>query len=639
MSEWIPADQLDQEEQWTSADKITPAGVPESELKATVPSYQPTDVFANARSQMRNQQRENLSTESKLANLPDYQKDLAKEYSWGQAGLMSAAKELHDLGLGVKSKYNFATGDTGNYQDAINTYQENQNLFKPMEKEHPIATTVGPMGLYAAPFMRFSPGMVNAFEGMGSKAFGSKLGNQFISSKPAQMFGLDNPAIGGYLNRATTSAARGTEGLMTGPWGQGILGAGEGALIGGIHPGMSPGEGALGGFAGGAGGSYLGRMLGKRGTMLTPEQKEINNTAKELGVKLEPGARTGDPRLQQIDAGLRTNMRSAGDIKSNQIRNDEIITSNIFNEAGIPHLGAGEKTTSAELLRNHFEKMGKQYDNFVSQTNHTSTPELTKEWSDIVSESSSALGLGTTPQGVIKVHPEIKRFIDRLNTAAGGDPYGNISGSEYKKLYSDMTNYVDKVKRSGGSDWKESTSAEAVEKMRDALESNMQRTIPADVAAEYKALNKKYAISKLLVKNKVIDPQTGDLDYIRLQDALRSGRNQQGFETMNPKSPFYNLNRIARLGAYTRKQPGASLATNQAMSRMLGPGMPGSFAASLLGGGAKLDYLRRPALGLYRFGYPHVTGYGGGLVSPKGMQWSGALGTGLGIEASQEENK
>ena len=639
MTDWSTGEPPTKEKEtlWNTgepSDQTTKAGVPLSEMQTY--ARKPVDVFENAKAQMFKQQLDNRHRADQMANLPDYQKDLAKEYSWGEAGLLAGAKEINDLGLGIKQKSQFWSGDKEGSQATLNQYDEGNGLFESMREEHPVSTTVGAMAPYMAPFMRFSPGMVKGFQGLGSKAFAAKPGTK-ANILGNQMFGTDFPVAAANANMLTTKGARGLESLMTGPYGQGMLGAAEGAAIGAVHPGMDVSTGAIAGGLGGTAGAYAARMLGRPQTLLTPEQKEIFKTAQELGVRMEPGASTGVPRLQQIDAGLRSHQKTSGKIQSRKLENDEILTSSIFNEAGIPHLGAGEKTTTADLLGTHYKKMGNEYENLIKSTDHEMTPELAKQWSDIGVDSSRALGMPTSANGTMKLHPEIKRFMGRLQDASGGNQFGKISGSNYKKLYSDMSTYIDSTATAG--DWKTKASRGYVEDMRTALVDNMEKNLPADIAKRYRDVNKQYAITSLLVENKVINPQTGDLDYSKLQNALRSGRNQKGFETMDPKSPFNNLNKYARLGTYLTKQPGATLATNQAMSRMLGPGMPGSFTSTLLGGGAKMDYLSPLALRAYRFGYPHVRGYGGGFAPRGFMPKGGAAGTGLGIDLSKEREQ
>jgi hypothetical protein len=527
----------------------------------------------------------------------DYQKETVEGMGWGRAGLAAAGKEFSDLGTGLQQRLAFGMGNQEKALELQNQYNQENALFDPLRQQYPISTTVGAMLPY------YVPGTALA------------KGTQAVTRK---------------LLRTSPNAKE----ILTGPITQGSLAGGlEGAAVGAVHPGLTTGEGAAYGAGGGALGGMIGRLIGKRPNELTPDQEQIVNWMHQQGMKPNPGARTGIPYYQKLDAGLAGHPSTSANVSRINRMNDEMITEKVFQEAGIPHTGAGETKPTAELLSGHYQKMGEQYDTLVRQSSGVLDQGLIDSWNQSAQDAARIAGResgkyvdGVWQEGPPRTLPIIQKYINRLQRAADFEEGGRISGEDYHQIYSDMSEYINANKTATGD---AKIAANYLEKMRAAMMDNMEQRLPPELQGVWKDTNRKYAITSFLLKNKVIDPLTGDVDGVKLKNALMKPENQRAFMTMDKRSPFYGLFDPAKAGAYLHTQPGADLRIGQGVSRVMGTGLLDNAPGLLFTTGAKLHPTVSPLLGIYR----GLTGKMGvpGIGQPQG------IGAGIGFAISEGE--
>ena len=474
----------------------------------------------------------------------------AQETPWYEAALVGAGKEFVNLGRGIRQLF------SGDEKDAeIQALAEEEaRLLAPLEEERPISTTIGGMAPYLA------------------------LGGLGAGTRAVQAGMKAHPVL--------TGAA---------------LGGAEGAAIGGLHPLQTAAEGAAGGALGGGLGGGLGSLLSRRPPgQLTAGEKQAVEWGEEMGMKFMPGARTGVPELQRLDASLANNPNTAGPVEALSRRNADVLTQQALKPTGI-----SAQNVTTDMLEDHMLDLSKEYGEMIAKTSGKLDIPLWDAAEGAIDEVIRLEG---------KSSPVLDRFFRRIKTSAG--PKFKISGDDMQSIYSDLSQVI--RNRAKSTNPKAIAEREQLIQLRNAIDNNIERYMGGDVLADWKNLRRKYAATKLILENDVLKDVSaqgglkqlgaGHINPTKLATALKK-QNRQQYNMAS--GPFEDMVKAARVGRYIESQPGPGLKVPHALTAAVGTGLSKKLPQLLFTGGTRLGGVDDFMLALYRMGWPHVTGLTG----------------------------
>ncbi len=258
--------------------------------------------------------------------------------SWDSA-MIAAGREFDALGTGARMLWNKATGDQEEYDKLVAENKAKNELMQPLRDEKPWSTFAGSVLPYFAASPSIAVGGARAAGGLVPNVVKQGVGNmagRLATTMPKTAEGLKvADALGIQLqNRAVqTGLGNATAGVLRDPVKQGIA---LGGTIGGIHADDTALTGAITGGVGALAGKTLLGPFSKKKTYLTEPQKKIVEEAKELGVYLTPGTKTGDLRLGQLDRRFADNPAVSQMFQARNLQNNATISRHIARKLGLP---------------------------------------------------------------------------------------------------------------------------------------------------------------------------------------------------------------------------------------------------------------------------------------------------------------
>lgn len=273
----------------------------------------------------------------------------------------------------------------------------------------------------------------------------------------------------------------------------------------------------------GAGTGALLKGVFGESSALNPETKRLAAVAKDEGIFLTPGQRTGS-KTKQIMEGAFSNLPFTSDIQSGILEKQASqFTKSVLRKAGID---ADHATP---------EVIGKAYDDVGGQIgNITATHSMPKDNQFIqdVIKVQDQYGDALAPNE----RPAFKEWVDRLTDTNTGQ---FLPGKAYQETRSNLG-------RIAQSAWmRDPNYARAVDGLQDAMDNAIQRNMPLDKVAELQKARGQYTNIKTIMKAMNTGQETaisGHIPPSRLTQAL-SSNNPTGFVTGKG-----DLNDLARAG-------------------------------------------------------------------------------------------
>jgi len=312
-----------------------------------------------------------------------YLKQLAEETGFGETMLISAGRELSQLGVGAADLADMSLGyfgsDDAKKRRATRSLEQKEEagLFKPLEEESPWATGLGTV----LPYLATLP---TGIASTGARA-------SHIVPKLGQEFG----------KRLASETA---------------IGAG----IGGLHYGDTALGGAAGALGGGLLGKYMGDVLGGAQRKLVGDEPEIVDWALKNDLFVPPGMATGRRGLQQIDQAMKTH-RTTTDKFGDMLKESNVAQNKLISK----ELGGGEAGTFTDSYMDDQRKritgkMNVLAKNTTGEVNEDAALKAT----DILEEYKGASLEGTVPL-------ILRNAENKLYDLAGGK---NLDGSTYQNI-------------------------------------------------------------------------------------------------------------------------------------------------------------------------------------------------------------
>lgn len=322
---------------------------------------------------------------AEVAKLPGY-----------QAAAIGTARELSKLGQGITER----SGVPPQLQHTPTMRLENPNdpTLQEVESQFPISHGAG------ATIPYFAPGPAAPLKKLGvDKISTSKLARQLYSAgeKAPTDFLKKN------LKGAAIDLRLAPKAIANSPFANLVT---TGAAAGYVHPEMSAPEGAVMAGAGYGAGKFGYGKLGKPKNYNLPEKNEIIDWGRKKGYDIDPGVRTGDIRMQQLDQAFMRNADTAGPFQTAKTNNREV------NNRIVSRL-IGRETNN--LSGEFFETTGKQLkarrEELYNQMKPSHTPALHTRTDKVLKNYESTYGPENLPgQYNPNWDPTIKLYTNKL---------------------------------------------------------------------------------------------------------------------------------------------------------------------------------------------------------------------------------
>jgi len=480
---------------------------------------------------------------------------LARGKSGFDSAMIAAGREFDSLGTGIRMWWNKATGDKDEYDKLVAENKQKNELMQPLREEHGVATAVGSMLPYFAASPSISVGGVKALGGLVPNIVKQGVGN--LAGKAAGMMpktaeGLkvidalgiqaQNRALQSGVGSAATSVLRD-------PVKQGMA---LGGAIGAIHPDDTALTGALTGGVGAALGKTLLGPFSKKKTYLTEPQKNIVQEAKDLGIYLTPGTKTGDLRLGQLDRRFADNPAVSQMFRARELQNNATISRHIARKLGLPdtpimdadylhggfkHFGSiMDKVAERSKVKFDRNDVIKLHDLIEEYNKYPGTSKLAADWKDYLYKS-----LGIKKQ-VVSMKGGKKVTKTKFNFKGG-----ELPGKEYQEISTRLNQQIGANLYSKEGD---RALGGVLYKIKNLLDDTLEKGSHSADVDLLKYARKGYSGLELVRKSS--DANSGFVDLTKLYQNMTNKNVKSQYERILGDDLFAKLGRIGKLKQETR---------------------------------------------------------------------------------------
>jgi hypothetical protein len=540
------------------------------------------------------------------------------------------------IGTKMRANWNYLTNDPdeaesvraqGNaeYNKLKQDYESEKALIKPLEQEHPFTAFLA----RSAPYVLPSNTLVRAPYTLARWA-GSKLPMGIQKAGLSAIQGLKptlpkvardvlegrgplgpvvNPikVVNAALVRnsdfaAPESAMRAAVDIMQKP---GVQAATLGTAVGAAHPDDTA---LAGGLTGIAASGLMRTLLGpisKSPKFLTKAQQEAVKAADDLGIYLDPGARTGDPFKEQVSAVLRRDPIASPIAAQTDVTNSQHINRLIGKYFRM--VDDTPELDSSTLMRIN-EQLGKRYDNLYSMSNPYLTSPMVGKLNRIKTEE-------IRNQGGVEKGPIIEQIntIFHMSGVGGKNRWGKLSTEDLQNLRTKIRQQKQMEFETKSGTPREGKQWDAI---LDVLDESLIKGIPNKVrdraAQELAKIRKEYATFSVVQKS--TDKNSGMLNLASLYENLvgTPGAKNTNYRFLKNEDLISKLARIGRLQKETKAK--MDLGTRSSVANVLHEKRPvyNRLAKNAVFGwyGLPSSTLKRATANIYfnPSGYPAATG-------------------------------
>lgn len=311
------------------------------------------------------------------------------------------------------------------------------------------------------------------------------------------------------------------EGFLSDTLGGGLVGAAEG----GFHYDNNPIEGAIAGMGGASAGRLIKPLVTRKAPVYSQADQQIIDYARQQGFKYFPGGQSGDVGQQMFESGLRSD-KHWGESMARVDRNNAIVMNEKAYEAmGIPKGSIPQ--LSPEKLDAHIKGLQTEYDDLVNN----STARFSGKSIQDLRDSLDSLALSKSKAGeeaYFAAQNQFDEILERLHATRDKKTGKFLPATFGGKDYQDMSRYIKdeiSVANKAGNDG----VVRALKPFQKALDDAMDNGINYGgkvTSAQWKDLNERYAMSRMLIDNGM--DMTGKFDpqkfgtYLMSKDAYRT---------------------------------------------------------------------------------------------------------------------
>lgn len=396
--------------------------------------------------------------------------------------------------------------------------------------------------------------------------------------------------------------------------------AAQGAVLGAASDEGGALEGAVYGGAGGLLAKSLAKALQPVDSRLDPYEQQMMDRGRELGFKLSPAKATGSKGLQRFEEALEQNIITGG-------LGDPLRAHNQANANRIVMEALGFKGPYKRLTPKMLDDVSEDFNDRFGELTQGQAVYL-----DDPNFMDKLVRLESETVDYPLYNKDFKDVIQKtVDMIADGD--GWLSGEQYKVLNTKLTKGIRAGYKpnSGQSDF-----ADELVEFKDALDDAAMASLGPDVLDRYRNTRADYRVFSALMKNSVIDEDSGNVSLRQLGNVLRR-EDRYGFRRGKNTSDLYDATRFERtfpplpgISPTARLQ---SLPQTVAASTMMG-GAAGLMSGDPFTGGAAAAGLPASlyAMGRY-YNSPMGRKHFSGGLAPISDAWRRMLGQKIGMAA------
>ena len=316
------------------------------------------------------------------------------------------------------------------------------------------------------------------------------------------------------------------------------------------------------------------RLVSPVPRQLSPQETRLAQKAQDMGVELTPGQMTGSRPLQTAESQLTQlplSSRPQTEIYDAQRK--------AFNKEVLKRTGINADEASPEIIEGAFAKLSQQFDDLINRTELNMDHQFFDDVNKVVMDQGRRLKAD--------VKGQFRSYIDDISQMAKAAQLPTnsdqslvllsapqqrvlIEGNTYAKISSDLRKAI----RNSRND---PNTQQAYVSLSKALDDQMARSVPDDVAAKWKNTRRKYSnllvVDDAMTKGGGADAVSGDIPFGAFKSAVvRDNPRQYG-------RGGGELNDVARVGQFlANKIPNSGTTERSTMERLLTGG-------SVVGGG------------------------------------------------------
>ena len=391
----------------------------------------------------------------------------------------------------------------------------------------------------------------------------------------------------------------------------GSLGAAEGT----VHYDSNPVEGAMGGILGTSFGKMVESPFRRSPDFWNENERRLVEWAKDKGMKATPGMETGSQRLQTFEKGMRNDSQTIDYFNKFDQNNQKVFNREVANAIGMDN-PTGTSFNPSEL-KAHKDSLSAQYDELTERT----TGVFHKQDYRNLLDNLDQLKQNKSPDSQ-KAYNVVKSYVDQINAVShvtrhprtGKFQKSNFDGRDYQRLTRSIKTEIDSAHSRG-----DFTTRDALKRVKEQMDKGIESGMGDSTAQEWKDLNRKFALTQMVIDNGV-NP-VGDVDLHRLSSHLMNSDATRTLTEQGGKG-IEDLQRLAKVDYMMRNQAGSGLSSSGFSNPKTQTMMQSLLQLPIAG---KTKILPATYMAMYIRGIPSVRGLGGIIPGFQGATGKGAI--------------
>lgn len=382
-----------------------------------------------------------------------------------------------------------------------------------------------------------------------------------------------------------------------------------GAIEGGMNYDMSAGEGAAQSTLGQLTAmGPLKALLGRTPVKLSKSEQQTLKTMQDRGYRATPGMRTGSKVLQAKEQGFRSEPRFRDYMDEFDTANRKVISDYASEAMGLPPQTSADLTP--EILSGHMADLSSQYKQLEANTTGRFGAKQSQEIGKVMKDLQPTKNRNTSPADAQR-YSVVQSYVNEMRSAIQSPQRGqggkfaqyNFDGAQYQGLRQRLQDDISQAYANG-----DNRLGSSLRKIQKTLDDSLTAGMDKATAKEWKDLNERYAMTRLVMENGM-DP-LGGIDTGKLTGKLMSG--DETIRTLTSKGGrIKKLQDIAKIDAMQKRQAGAEgwsgSGVEQGDTAKQGL-LKSTFSTPLI---TRIPMSTRAGMNMYMSGYPSVTGLTG----------------------------
>lgn len=303
----------------------------------------------------------------------------------------------------------------------------------------------------------------------------------------------------------------------------------QGAVFGAASDDSNATEGAAYGSGGGMLGKALSRALRPADNVLDPYSRDVIERGKDLKYVVTPATRTGSKGLAKFEDAMENNLLTSGGLDKVREANQE--NSNRIVREALGFRGPFPNRITPDMLDQVSDRFNKRFGELTTdQSIKLDDPGLLDALEALEADNTNYVIYNKDFADVID------RTLDLMTKNSGW-----LSGKDYQILSSKLVKGIRANYKPGGN----AEFAAQLGALKDAIDDAAEASIGAGHLDQFRSVRADYKVYANLMKNSVINEDTGNVSLQQLGNVLRR-EDRYGYRRGNNSSDLYDATRFVR---------------------------------------------------------------------------------------------